>query len=79
MDTHKMISIYIGRQLKVLRVNENYTLSEFARLLKKSEQQVYRMESGVNKMDIDTMVMYFKLLHVDIPSFFNEVMLELEK
>lgn len=30
-------------------------------------------------MDIDTMMMYFKILKIDVPHFFNEVMAELEQ
>lgn len=79
MKQHKMASLCISRQLKLLRKQANYKLSEFARLVGKSDQQIFRMEKGVNKMDIDTMMMYFKILKIDVPHFFNEVMAELEQ
>lgn len=78
MKQHKMASLFISRQLKLLRKQANYKLSEFARLVGKSDQQIFRMERGVNKMDIDTMMMYFKILKIDVTHFFNAVMAELE-
>lgn len=79
MEQHKMASLCVSRQLKILRKQANYKLSEFARLVGKSDQQIFRMEKGVNKMDIDTMIMYFKILKIDVALFFNKVMSELEE
>ncbi|MFP4816851.1 helix-turn-helix domain-containing protein [Providencia hangzhouensis] len=74
MIARKYICSISGRRLKALRKAAGYTTSQFSLLLgNKSEQQLYRYECGVNKMDIDTLVSYLKVLHVDVASFFEQL------
>ncbi len=74
MNTDKTISMLIGKKIKSLRSNAGYTASQFARLTGcKSEQQLYRYERAINKIDIDTLVLMLKKLDVSICVFFDQI------
>lgn len=74
MYTDKTISILIGRKIKSLRSNAGYTVSQFAKLTGcKSEQQLYRYERAINKIDIDTLISMLKRLDVNISLFFEQI------
>ncbi|ENL8516757.1 helix-turn-helix transcriptional regulator [Providencia rettgeri] len=67
-------AVLVGKQIKELRMNAGYTASQFSRLVGcKSEQQLYRYERGVNKMDIDTLVLSIKVLNIDMKEFFERI------
>ncbi|MDR9616856.1 helix-turn-helix transcriptional regulator [Providencia rettgeri] len=77
MNTNKAISILIGRKIKSLRSTTGYTASQFAKLTGcKSEQQLYRYERAINKIDIDTLVLMLKRLNVNISLFFEQIINE---
>ncbi|MDH2379564.1 helix-turn-helix transcriptional regulator [Providencia rettgeri] len=77
MNTNKAISILIGRKIKSLRSTAGYTASQFAKLTGcKSEQQLYRYERAINKIDIDTLVLMLKRLNVNISLFFEQIINE---
>lgn len=74
MNTDKTISMLIGKKIKSFRSNAGYTASQFARLTGcKSEQQLYRYERAINKIDIDTLVLMLKKLDVSICVFFDQI------
>ncbi|QZY63193.1 helix-turn-helix domain-containing protein [Providencia rettgeri] len=78
MNTGSTASKLIGRNIKRLRCSEGYTASEFAKLTGcKSEQQVYRYERGINKIDIDTLVSMLSSLDVNVGSFFEQIVNEM--
>ncbi|WP_273805007.1 helix-turn-helix domain-containing protein [Providencia rettgeri] len=67
-------TVLVGKKIKELRLNAGYTTSKFARLINcKSEQQLYRYERGVNKIDLDTLVLALKVLNVDVGLFFEQI------
>ena len=73
-DTYAVLA---GQKLRKLRKKAGYTAGEFARLSKcKSEQQLYRYERGVNKIDLDVLISSLKVLDVDISLFFDELVSE---
>ncbi|QZY66675.1 helix-turn-helix transcriptional regulator (plasmid) [Providencia rettgeri] len=41
--------------------------------LNKSDQQLFRYEKGVNKIDLDNIINYLEVLQVDINHFFSEL------
>lgn len=74
MIARNTYAVLVGKRLKVLRNKAGYTTSQFSRLIgNKSEQQLYRYERGLNKIDIDTLVFYFRVLHIDVTSFFKQL------
>lgn len=67
-------AVLAGQKLRKLRKEARYTVGEFARLSKcKSEQQLYRYERGLNRIDLDTLVLCLRLLDADIRLFFDEL------
>ncbi|QZY66545.1 helix-turn-helix domain-containing protein (plasmid) [Providencia rettgeri] len=67
-------AILIGRKIKKLRQEAGYKLFPFAKLIGcKSEQQLYRYERGINKIDIDTFISALKILNVDVKEFFDQL------
>lgn len=59
-----------GQQLKALRLQQGYTITNFAYLLNVSAQQLFRYERGVNRIDIDTLIRGLILLNVKLDEFF---------
>ncbi|WP_262417043.1 helix-turn-helix domain-containing protein [Providencia rettgeri] len=77
MNTNKTISILIGKKIKILRMYAGYTASQFTRLTGcKSEQQIYRYERAINKIDIDTLVLMLQKLDVNVSHFFEQIIVE---
>lgn len=74
MNSKRAVSTLIGKKIKNLRCNAGYTASEFAKLAGcKSEQQVYRYERGINRIDIDTLVSMLKGLDMNVGQFFEQI------
>ncbi|MDR2225277.1 MAG: helix-turn-helix domain-containing protein [Providencia sp.] len=67
-------TVLIGKKIKNLRLESGYKLFQFAKLIGcKSEQQLYRYERGINKIDIDTLISALKVLNVDVRDFFEQL------
>ncbi|EPL9571170.1 helix-turn-helix domain-containing protein [Providencia rettgeri] len=80
MNTESTVSTLIGKKIKTLRRNAGYTTSEFAKLSGcTSEQQLYRYERGVNKIDIDTLISMLKTLNINAGVFFEQIVDEISK
>ena len=73
MDSNNLISQAVGRNLKRLRKEAGYKNSEFAKLVNKSEQQMHRYERGVNKIDLDTLIVALKILNINVGDFFTQL------
>ena len=70
-------AVLAGQKLRTLRKEAGYKGEEFARLSKcKSAQQLYRYERGINRIDLDTLVLCLRLLDADIRLFFDELVSE---
>ncbi|EJF7713697.1 MULTISPECIES: helix-turn-helix domain-containing protein [Providencia] len=71
MKTESTVSTLIGKKIKILRRNTGYTASGFARLSGcKSDQQLYRYERSVNKIDTNMLVSVLRTLNINTSSFF---------
>ncbi|WP_272564852.1 helix-turn-helix domain-containing protein [Providencia sp. PROV270] len=67
-------TVLIGKKIKKLRIGSGYKRFQFAQLIGcKSEQQLYRYEKGINKIDIDTLMSALKVLNVDVREFFKKL------
>jgi len=67
-------TVLVGKKIKELRLGSGYKLFQFAKLIGcKSEQQLYRYERGINKIDIDTLISALKVLNVDVREFFEQL------
>lgn len=80
MSGNHSIAILAGQNIKLLRLKAGYTIPEFARLSScKSEQQLYRYERGINKIDIDTLIILLRVLNIDVKYFFDKLFDDYEK
>lgn len=74
MIAKNIYTVLIGKKIKMLRQESGYKTFQFAKLIGcKSEQQLYRYERGINKIDIDTLISALKILHVDVKEFFEQL------
>ncbi|WP_272662748.1 helix-turn-helix domain-containing protein [Providencia sp. PROV111] len=73
MKSNIDISILISNELKKLREKTGLTTKEFTEIIKKNSQQLYRYEKGVNRIDIDTVIIYLRALDVLPIDFFEEI------
>ncbi|HEM8293631.1 helix-turn-helix domain-containing protein [Providencia vermicola] len=74
MTVKNTYAVLAGKKIKALRLDAGYTTSQFSRLIGcKSEQQLYRYERGVNKINVDMLVLALKVLDVDIGNFFEQL------
>lgn len=70
-------AVLAGQKLRNLRKEAGYTVIEFAKLSNcVTEQRLYRYERGINKIDIDTLVLLLKLLNASTSVFFEELVAE---
>ncbi|MEI9714277.1 helix-turn-helix transcriptional regulator [Moellerella wisconsensis] len=76
MKEKYIVSSLAGAKIKKLRKNEGYTVNQLARLIDKSEQQLFRYERGVSKIDLDTIIKCLKVLKTNMTSFFDELAVE---
>lgn len=74
-----LISDLAASKLKELRVSHGYKIHDMAIKLNKSDQQIFRYEKGVNKIDLDTIINYLEVLQVDINHFFSELNSEIKR
>ncbi|WP_272691057.1 helix-turn-helix domain-containing protein [Providencia sp. PROV116] len=74
-----LISDLAARKLKELRVSHGYKVHDMAIKLNKSDQQLFRYEKGVNKIDLDTIINYLEVLQIDINHFFSELNSEIKR
>lgn len=74
-----LISDLAGSKLKELRVSHGYKIHDMAIKLNKSDQQLFRYEKGVNKIDLDTIINYLEVLQIDINHFFSELYSEINR
>lgn len=65
MDNTECLSSIVGKELKKLRKEAGYNLGQFAKLINKSEQQLFRYGRCVNKIDIDTLINSLIILDTD--------------
>lgn len=72
------VSNLAGAKLKEIRLSQGYKIHDIAVKLNKSDQQLFRYERGVNKIDLDTIINYLNILEIDFSSFFLELRLEME-
>ncbi|MEY0976090.1 helix-turn-helix domain-containing protein [Providencia rettgeri] len=77
MITKDRYAVLAGKIIRELRRNAGYSRAEFTRLVGcKSEQQLYRYETGINKIDIDTLVLSLEVLNIDSHHFFERLRIE---
>ncbi|MCX9110985.1 helix-turn-helix transcriptional regulator [Providencia rettgeri] len=79
MKKANLISVTAGVKLKKLRIEAGYKISEFAALIQKSEQQLIRYESGITKIDLETLFLYLKALNANMCDFMQSLSLEFEE
>ncbi|EKT61799.1 helix-turn-helix domain-containing protein [Providencia alcalifaciens] len=73
MKSNIDVSILISNELKKLREKTGLTTKEFSEIIKKKPQQLYRYEKGVNRIDIDTIIIYLRALDVYPIDFLEEI------
>ena len=74
MNTKYPVACAVGQKIKSLRKAQGYTVFQLAKEIDISEQQLFRYERGVNRIDIDCLVRVLKVLGVNIGEFFSEVL-----
>lgn len=67
------IAYTVGQKIKSLRKSQGYTVFQLAKECDISEQQLFRYERGVNRIDIDCLVRVSKKLGVNISEIFSDV------
>ncbi|WP_321147102.1 helix-turn-helix transcriptional regulator [Providencia alcalifaciens] len=68
------VACAVGQKIKSLRKAQGYTVFQLAKEIDISEQQLFRYERGVNRIDIDCLVRVLKVLGVNMGEFFSEVL-----
>ncbi|ENZ0174649.1 helix-turn-helix domain-containing protein [Providencia rettgeri] len=76
MNTKYPVACAVGQKIKALRRAQGFTVFQLAKEIDISEQQLFRYERGVNRIDIDCLVRVLKVLDVNIGEFFSEVLQE---
>lgn len=74
MNTKYPVACAVGQKIKSLRKAQGYTVFKLAKEIDISEQQLFRYERGVNRIDIDCLVRVLKVLGVNMGEFFSEVL-----
>lgn len=74
MNTKYPVACAVGQKIKSLRKAQGYTVFQLAKEIDISEQQLFRYERGVNRIDIDCLVRVLKVLGVNMGEFFTEVL-----
>lgn len=65
MKEKKNCNVEIGKRLKRIRENMNYSQAEFAEILDVSDDHYRRMESGASGLTVEKLQLLFEKLHVD--------------
>ena len=76
MNTKYPVACAVGQKIKALRRAQGFTVFQLAKEIDISEQQLFRYERGVNRIDIDCLVRVLKVLDVNMGEFFSEVLQE---
>lgn len=74
MNTKYPVACAVGQKIKALRRAQGFTVFQLAKEIDISEQQLFRYERGVNRIDIDCLVRVLKVLDVNMGEFFSEVL-----
>lgn len=56
MSSKYPVAYAVGQKIKSLRKSQGYTVFQLAKEIDISEQQLFRYERGVNRIDIDCLV-----------------------
>ncbi|MFP4907924.1 helix-turn-helix domain-containing protein [Providencia hangzhouensis] len=72
MNTKYPVACAVGQKIKALRRAQGFTVFQLAKEIDISEQQLFRYERGVNRIDIDCLVRVLKVLDVNMGEFFSE-------
>lgn len=67
------IAYAVGQKIKSLRKSQGYTVFQLAKECDISEQQLFRYERGVNRIDIDCLARVTKILDVNISDIFSDI------
>ncbi|MTC35590.1 helix-turn-helix domain-containing protein [Providencia alcalifaciens] len=67
------VAYAVGQKIKSLRKSQGYTVFQLARECNISEQQLFRYERGVNRIDIDCLARVTKILDVNISDIFFDI------
>lgn len=76
MNTKYPVACAVGQKIKALRRAQGFTVFQLAKEIDINEQQLFRYERGVNRIDIDCLVRVLKVLDVNMGEFFSEVLQE---
>lgn len=76
MNTKYPVACAVGQKIKSLRKSQGYTVFQLAKEIDISEQQLFRYERGVNRIDIDCLVNVLKILDVNMGDFFEDILKE---
>ena len=74
MNTKYPVACAVGQKIKSLRKAQGFTVFQLAKEIDISEQQLFRYERGVNRIDIDCLVRVLKVLDVNMGEFFSEIL-----
>lgn len=72
MEINK-INENIGKKIRYCRLNKGMTLSQLAKVLDVSPQQVSKYEVGKNKIFADKLIVIAKTLNTDISFFYRDL------
>ncbi|MGX4743127.1 helix-turn-helix domain-containing protein [Providencia rettgeri] len=70
MPNYYPISRIIGNKITYYRKMKGMTLESLSKIIGVSEQQQSRYERGINRINIDRLNQYAKVLKIDIVDFF---------
>nr|WP_314266967.1 helix-turn-helix transcriptional regulator [uncultured Moellerella sp.] len=76
MNTKYPVACAVGQKIKSLRKSHGYTVFQLAKEIDISEQQLFRYERGVNRIDIDCLVKVLKILDINMGEFFDDILKE---
>ncbi len=65
MKEKKNCNVEIGKRLKQIRENMNYSQAEFAEILDVSDDHYRRLESGASGLTVEKLQLLFEKLHID--------------
>ncbi len=74
MSSKYPVAYAVGQKIKSLRKSQGYTVFQWAKEINISEQQLFRYERGVKRIDIDCLVRVLEVLGVNFSGFLEEVM-----
>ncbi|HEK0696155.1 TPA: helix-turn-helix domain-containing protein [Proteus mirabilis] len=66
MSNKYPVAYAVGQKIKSLRKSQGYTVFQLAKEIDISEQQLFRYERGVNRIDIDCL---HRMVHVKVAEY----------